>query len=92
MILDGASSQKAKGLNIPEKMRLIHLPPYSPELKPAERLGNILRRDYFANCVFDSLKSAIFQVETGLAKMASNQSAIRSLTNWPWISDTLNAI
>ena len=92
MILDGASSHKAKGLNIPEKMRLIHLPPYSPELNPAERLWNILRRDYFANRVFDSLKSAIDQAETGLAKMAANRSAIRSLTNWPWISDILNAI
>ena len=92
MILDGASSHKAKGLNIPEKMRLIHLPPYSPELNPAERLWNTLRRDYFANRVFDSLKSAIDQAETGLAKMAANRSAIRSLTNWPWISDTLNAI
>lgn len=29
MVLDGASSHKTKGLNIPEKMRLIHLPPYS---------------------------------------------------------------
>ena len=26
MILDGASSHKAKGLNIPKKMRLMHLP------------------------------------------------------------------
>ena len=91
MTLDGASSHKAKGLNIPEKMRLMHLPPYSPELNPAERLWNILRRDYFANRVFDSLKSAIDQAETGLAKMAANLSAIRSLTNWPWISDTLKA-
>ena len=91
MILDGASSHKAKGLNIPKKMRLMHLPPYSPELNPAERLWNILRRDYFANRVFDSLKSAIDKAETGLAKTAANLSAIRSLTNWPWISDTLKA-
>ena len=92
MILDGASSHKAKGLKVPEKMRLIHVPPYSPELNPVELLWNILRRDYFANRVFDSLKSAIYQAETGLAKMAANRSAVRSLTNWPWISDTLNAI
>ena len=81
MTLDGTSSHKAKCLNIPEKMRLIHLPHYSPELNPAERLWNILRRDYFANRVFDSLKSPIEQAETGLAKIAVNQSAIRSLTN-----------
>ena len=91
MITDGASSHKAKGLNIPERMHLIYLPPHSPELNPVELLWNILRRDHFANRVFDSLKSAILQAETGLTKMAANRSSIRSLTNWPWISATLNA-
>lgn len=37
--------------------------PYSPELNPVERLYNILRRDDFANRVFDSLKSAVLQAE-----------------------------
>ena len=91
MITDGASSHKAKGLNIPERMPLIYLPPYSPELNPVELLWNILRRDHFANRVFDSLKSAILQAETGLTKMAADRSSIRSLTNWPWINATLNA-
>lgn len=68
------------------------LPPYSPELSPVERLWNSLRRDYCANRVFDSLKSAIDQAETGLAKMAANRSAVRSLTNCPWIRVILNAI
>ena len=35
MILDGASSHKAKGLNIPEKMRLIHLPPLLSGVEPS---------------------------------------------------------
>ena len=73
-------------------MSLIHLAQYSPEQNPVERFWNILRRDYFTHRVFDSLKSAIAQVEIGLAKMAANRSANRSLTNWPWISATLNAI
>ena len=73
-------------------MRLIHLPPYSPEVNLAERLWNVLRRDYVANRIFDSLKNAIYQAETGLGKVAANRSEIRSLPNWTWISDTLNAI
>lgn len=80
MIKDGALSHKAKELEIPEKMCLIHLPHYPPELNPVERLWNILRRVYSANRVLDSRKSAIEQAEAGLVKMATNRSAIRSLT------------
>jgi len=73
-------------LTIPENIVLVFLPPYSPELNPAERIWNVLRRDWFANRVFDSLDAATAQAEQGLAAMAANQDAIRSLTNWPWIS------
>jgi transposase len=89
MVLDGASSHKSKDLLIPKNVALIKLPPYSPELNPAEQIWNILRRNYFANRVFDALDAAIMQAECGLAAMAANQSATRQLTNWPWISAIL---
>jgi len=85
MVVDGASSHKCKDLKIPENVALILLPPYSPELNPAEQLWNLLRKNYFANKVFDSLDSAIHQVELGLSAMAANRDAMMSLTNWPWI-------
>lgn len=92
MVLDGASSHKSKDLKIPDHMSLILLPPYSPELNPAERLWNILRRDFFANRVFDSLKKAVENAEKGLSVLASNKEALSSLTYWPWIRANLNAI
>jgi transposase len=85
MVLDGASSHKSKDLNVPENVSLVLLPPYSPELNPAEQIWNRLRKNYFANKVFDSLESATLQAEYGLSKMADNLSAMASLTNWPWI-------
>jgi len=91
MVLDGAPSHRGKELEVPENVALVFLPPYSPELNPVEQIWNVLRRDYFANRVFDSLNAATFQAEYGLAKMASNRQALRNLTNWPWISDILNA-
>ena len=89
MVVDGASSHRSKELNVPENISLIRLPPYSPELNPAEQIWNVLRRDYFANRVFDSLNAATEQAELGLAEMATNKLAIRQLTNWPWISAIL---
>ena len=91
MVLDGAPSHRGKALEVPGNMALVFLPPYSPELNPVEQLWNILRRDYFANRVFDSLHAAILQAEHGLANMASNKQALKSLTNWPWINAILNA-
>ena len=89
MVVDGASSHRSKELNVPENVSLIRLPPYSPELNPAEQIWNVLRRDYFANRVFDSLNAATEQAKLGLAEMATNKLAIRQLTNWPWISAIL---
>lgn len=91
MVLDGASSHKCKDLKVPENIALVFLPPYSPELNPAERIWNVLRRDYFANRVFDSLDAATLQAESGLACIASCTKALSSLTNWPWISAILKA-
>ena len=89
MVLDGASSHKSKELKIPDNVSLIPLPPYSPELNPAEQIWNLLRREYFANRVFDSLDAATKQAERGLAEMAASKSAVRQLTNWTWISAVL---
>ncbi|MDR3154535.1 MAG: transposase [Deltaproteobacteria bacterium] len=38
MVVDGASSHKAKNLSIPKNIELIILPPYSPELNPQEQV------------------------------------------------------
>ena len=89
MVVDGASSHRSKELEIPKNMSFIRLPPYSPELNPAEQIWNVLRRNYFANRVFDTLDAATAQAEFGLTKMATNQLATRQLTNWPWISAIL---
>jgi transposase len=89
MVVDGASSHKSKDLKIPKNVSFIRLPPYSPELNPAEQIWNMLRRNYFSNRVFDDLDAATEQAEFGLTKMAANKSAIRRLTNWPWISAIL---
>lgn len=91
MVVDGASSHRSKDLVIPENVALVRLPPYSPELNPAEQIWNILRRNYFANRIFESLNAATAQAEFGLAEMAANKASVKSLTNWPWISAILKA-
>jgi len=56
MVLDNGAFHKAKKLNIPENIVLIFLPPYSPELNPAEKMWAKYKRQ-FSNLLFGSLES-----------------------------------
>jgi transposase len=49
MVLDGAGWHQANDLEIPEHMKLVRLPPYSPELNPAEHLWDEIREKWFPN-------------------------------------------
>ena len=55
MVLDNGAFHKAKSLNIPQNIALIFLPPYSPELNPAEKMWAKLKRT-FTNRLFSSLE------------------------------------
>jgi transposase len=70
----------------------VFLPPYSPELNPAEQIWNMLRRNYFANRALDSLNAVTVQAESGLDHMSSDKKDLKSLTNWPWINAILKAV
>jgi hypothetical protein len=85
MVLDGASSHKSHDLRVPENMALVRLPPYSPELNPAERLWEEIREKEFANRVFDSLGAAVAQAARGLKRLELMPEGLQSLTGWPWI-------
>lgn len=54
VVLDNGAFHKAKALIIPENIILIFLPPYSPELNPAEKMWQKIKRD-FTNKLFNSL-------------------------------------
>lgn len=49
MQLDRAGWHRSNSLKIPENIRLIFQPPYSPELMPVEHLWDYIRENYFYN-------------------------------------------
>ncbi len=55
IVLDNGAFHKAKKLKIPGNITLIFLPPYSPELNPAERMWQKFKRN-FANKLFKTLE------------------------------------
>lgn len=46
IVLDNGAFHKAKSLIIPENIALVFLPPYSPELNPAEKMWARLKRKF----------------------------------------------
>jgi transposase len=54
IVLDNGAFHKAKKLKIPSNIALIFLPPYNPELNPAERMWEIIKAN-FSGCLFKTL-------------------------------------
>ena len=86
MVMDQAGWHLAGDLVIPANMRLIFLPPYSPELNPAEHLWKSLRQDCFANHVFADLDAVERVLAGGLVALESDHEKTRSMTAFRWIT------
>lgn len=57
LIMDGAGWHKSKNLKIPKNIQIVILPPYCPELNPAERLWRYIKDNTIKNKVFETLES-----------------------------------
>lgn len=86
MVMDQAGWHIAGELTVPENMRLMFLPPYSPELNPAEHLWEALREDCFANHVFRDLDAVQDTLCTGLARLEADPRRTQSMTGFRWIT------
>jgi len=64
LVCDGAASHTATELSLPDNIRILTLPPYSPELNPTEQLWDLIRERRFANVAYDTLE----EVEDHLAE------------------------
>jgi hypothetical protein len=89
MITDGAGWHNAASLSIPENMRLVKLPPYSPELNPVEHLWDDLREKSFHNRVFKNIDALERHLSTSLRDMELDDQRVRSIVAWPWIINAL---
>ena len=84
LVWDGASSHRddaVRAVGVP----LIQLPSYSPELNPAERLLEEIRR-HTEGQVYATLADKVTAVNVFLDDLDADPAQVRSLCGWDWIN------
>lgn len=66
-------------------------PAASPELNPAERVGEVLRAAVEGR-VYATLWKKMLAVETVLHEMQDDRKRVKQLTGYPWILDALKEL
>lgn len=84
IVMDQAGWHKSKDLSVPDNIKIIHLPPYSPELNPVERLWQHIKESVLKNRIYESLGD----LEASLSNFIKSilPSDIRSVCNVNYMS------
>ncbi len=89
LVLDKSGGHTAKRLRIPENVRLVWLPPYSPELNPIERVWRDLK-DQLAWQQFPDVE--VQQEYVADLLCAYDAPTLQSLTAYSYFVDAVNAL
>ena len=88
VIWDGASSHRGQDIaQLP--MNRIFLPPYSPELNPAERIFEEVRRE-IEGFVYPTIQAKQHRIDQFLRRLRADKNRLTSLISWDWITDIFN--
>ena len=91
VIYDGAGFHHRDGaLALPANVRVLTLPPYSPELNPVEKLWDIVR-DGICNRIFASLEELQVALTAVLQRYWQDARAVFSLIGKGWLLREANA-
>lgn len=83
MQVDRASWHRSSCLKIPENIRLIYQPSYSPNLMPVEHIWEDIRENHFYNYVYKTIDSVEDALCEGLLELCLDPERLRSLTFFP---------
>lgn len=84
VVFDNAPSHRPKIVRERERLTCIYLPPYSPELNPAERFFGELRKAT-ANRIFTTIDEQERVIEEQVKMLSSNEEGMKQLTGYEWI-------
>ena len=91
LVLDGAGWHTAPGLAVPEGIRLVYLPPYTPELQPAETLW-VHVDEPIVNKHFETLADLDAAVAAQCVALNRDRNLVRSQAGFHWWPDRASPI
>ncbi len=83
VVLDGAPSHRSEQITHPENISLIMLPPYSPELDPAERWFLEVRRK-LSNRTFETVALLQEALSQTLEPYCEDPALLKRLSGYSW--------
>ena len=89
IVLDSANWHTSKKLKVPDHSWLLHLPPYSPQLNPAEILFQNHKKNFIANHGFETTDILLEAVLDGLNKFVKSTDRIKSISKNSWATLTI---
>ena len=82
LVLDGSGSHRS-AIPWPEHVMPVPLPPYNPELNPAEQIFRVLRPK-LSNRIFATLAELEEELTRHLRPYWDDPALLQRLTNYPW--------
>jgi transposase len=83
LVLDNAGWHTPEGLVVPDGIRLVYLPPYSPELQPAEHLWERVDEP-LANQHFQTLADLEAVIAERCRTLEQDRTTLASCTGFHW--------
>jgi len=77
-------------LFIPDNIRIVHLPPRTPELNPIEIIWREIRKRGFKNIIFNKLKDVVDKFFEVVKSMSKHD--VISITRWSWVDKILRQV
>jgi hypothetical protein len=74
---------------VPERVHLVSLPPYSPELNPTEASGDVIQ-DRIGNVLWQTLDELEQAIGEELWPLCDNAENVRRLVSHPWLVEPAN--
>lgn len=84
LVVDQAGWHKSTNLKVPENIKIIYLPPYSPELNSIEKLWQFIKDNVLKNVIYESLE--ILEKKVCLFINSMTRSQIKSICNVTYMS------
>ena len=81
---------RATDVRLPKNIRLLPLPPYSPELNPVEKLGDLVK-DRICNRIYPNLRRLEDHLLAALQPWRTGGARVAELIGRGWLLDGLNA-